>query len=337
MVFVMASVLAAISGILVGPIVTVQPHMGLVFTVKALAVAALGALPIRSACWPARSFSGGGKLLELFQLGVWRPLSTADRADTGGRKPSGLFGRRRPMSAEPVRLPHRRPYCVVGAFRLAAVVVVGFPLVVTNKFYIHLAQTLCYTTVAVVGLNILLGLSGQMSLGQAGVLRRRRLRLGAVCRRSWAGRSPSRCWPASRSPAYSASPSDSSRCARAACTSPWRHSCSASLPRSPCSVGPISPAARWVCSASEPGLRLAQDGRRIFLWVAGAVYLAVQILSDYVFASRYYRILRRSRKTSTARTAGLNVPVWRTAVFALSAVAAGTAGVLLHASERLHQ
>jgi branched-chain amino acid transport system permease protein len=41
-VFVMASVLAAISGVLVGPIVTVQPHMGLVFTVKAFAVASLG-------------------------------------------------------------------------------------------------------------------------------------------------------------------------------------------------------------------------------------------------------------------------------------------------------
>ena len=34
--------MAAISGILVGPIVTVQPHMGLVFTVKALAVASFG-------------------------------------------------------------------------------------------------------------------------------------------------------------------------------------------------------------------------------------------------------------------------------------------------------
>ncbi|MEA2986472.1 MAG: branched-chain amino acid transport system permease protein [Alphaproteobacteria bacterium] len=42
LVFVLAAVLAGISGILVGPIVTVQPHMGLVFTVKAFAVASLG-------------------------------------------------------------------------------------------------------------------------------------------------------------------------------------------------------------------------------------------------------------------------------------------------------
>ena len=42
LVFVVAALLAGISGVLAGPIVTVQPHMGLVFTVKALAVAALG-------------------------------------------------------------------------------------------------------------------------------------------------------------------------------------------------------------------------------------------------------------------------------------------------------
>ena len=41
-VFVTASMLAGISGVLVGPIVSVYPHMGLVFTVKGLAVAAVG-------------------------------------------------------------------------------------------------------------------------------------------------------------------------------------------------------------------------------------------------------------------------------------------------------
>lgn len=42
LVFVLASVLAGISGVLVGPLVTVHPHMGLTFTIKALAVAAIG-------------------------------------------------------------------------------------------------------------------------------------------------------------------------------------------------------------------------------------------------------------------------------------------------------
>lgn len=42
MVFVAAAVLAGISGILVGPLVSVNPQMGLVFTIKALAVASIG-------------------------------------------------------------------------------------------------------------------------------------------------------------------------------------------------------------------------------------------------------------------------------------------------------
>lgn len=42
LVFVLASLLAGISGVLVGPLVSVNPHMGLVFTIKALAVASIG-------------------------------------------------------------------------------------------------------------------------------------------------------------------------------------------------------------------------------------------------------------------------------------------------------
>ena len=42
------------------------------------------------------------------------------------------------------------------------------PWLPINGFYIFLAQTFFYTYIAVIGLNLLLGLSGQMSLGQAG-------------------------------------------------------------------------------------------------------------------------------------------------------------------------
>src|SRR5213594_1653862 len=49
------------------------------------------------------------------------------------------------------------------------VVVVGvLPWLPINSFATFLAQSFCYTAIAVIGLNILLGLSGQMSLGQAG-------------------------------------------------------------------------------------------------------------------------------------------------------------------------
>lgn len=40
--FVLASLLAAVSGVLIGPLITVQPAMGLVLTIKALAVASIG-------------------------------------------------------------------------------------------------------------------------------------------------------------------------------------------------------------------------------------------------------------------------------------------------------
>jgi branched-chain amino acid transport system permease protein len=39
---VIAAILAAVAGILIGPLVTISPHMGLVLTIKALIVAAIG-------------------------------------------------------------------------------------------------------------------------------------------------------------------------------------------------------------------------------------------------------------------------------------------------------
>ena len=59
------------------------------------------------------------------------------------------------------------PTVAVGTFLLAA----ALSLCSTGhhqQIYIQLVQTLCYTTIAVTGLNILLGLSGQMPPGQAG-------------------------------------------------------------------------------------------------------------------------------------------------------------------------
>jgi branched-chain amino acid transport system permease protein len=93
LVFVLASVLAAISGVLVGPIVTVHPHMGLVFTVKAFAVASLGgfANPL-------------GVLVGAIMFGVAESFSNYVNSAFGDLyplllvmallviKPSGLFG-----------------------------------------------------------------------------------------------------------------------------------------------------------------------------------------------------------------------------------------------------
>ncbi len=42
------------------------------------------------------------------------------------------------------------------------------PLIIQNPYFFNVAQTICYYTIAVVGLNILIGYTGQISLGHAG-------------------------------------------------------------------------------------------------------------------------------------------------------------------------
>ncbi|MFH1341465.1 MAG: branched-chain amino acid ABC transporter ATP-binding protein/permease [Pseudomonadota bacterium] len=232
------------------------------------------------------------------------------------------------MSAEPVPLPYRRPLLRLVLFLLAAVVIVVFPLVVTNKFYIHLAQTLCYTAVAVIGLNILLGLSGQMSLGQAGFYA-----AGAYGSALLSARLG---WPLGYSMLAGVAIAGLLGMAVGLIALRTR---GIYLTMATLAFGFIAEITvqRWTDLTGGTmgvlGIPSLDFGSRkvggvYFMWVAGAVYLTVQILSDYVFSSRYYRVLLAIKENeSAARTAGFNVPVWRTAVFALSAVAAGIAGV----------
>ena len=232
------------------------------------------------------------------------------------------------MSAEPVPLPYRRPLLRSALFLLAAVVIIVFPLVVANKFYIHLAQTLCYTAVAVIGLNILLGLSGQMSLGQAGFYA-----AGAYGSALLSARLG---WPLGYSMLAGVAIAGllGAAVGLAALRTRGIYLTMATL-----AFGFIVEITvqRWtdltggtmgVLGIPSLDFGSRKMGGAYFMWVAGAVYLTVQILSDYVFSSRYYRVLLAIKENeSAARTTGFNVPVWRTAVFALSAVAAGIAGV----------
>ena len=232
------------------------------------------------------------------------------------------------MSAEAPRLPHRRPYMRLALYALAALTIWLFPLAVTNKFYIHLAQTLCYTTIAVIGLNILLGLSGQMSLGQAGFY--------AAGAYGSALLSAKLGWPLALSMLAGVAIAGALGVAVGLVALRTR---GIYLTMATLAFGFIAEITvqRWtdltggtmgVLGIPSLDFGSRKMGPAYFLWVAGGTYLVVQILSDYVFASRYYRILLAIKENeSAARTAGFNVPVWRTAVFALSAVAAGIAGV----------
>jgi ABC-type branched-subunit amino acid transport system ATPase component/ABC-type branched-subunit amino acid transport system permease subunit len=232
------------------------------------------------------------------------------------------------MSAEPVPLPCRRPLLRLALFMLAAVVILVFPLLVTNKFYIQLAQTLCYTTIAVIGLNILLGLSGQMSLGQAGFY--------AAGAYGSALLSAKLGWPLGYAMLAGVVIAGLLGVVVGLVALRTR---GIYLTMATLAFGFITEIAaqRWtdltggtmgVLGIPSLDFGSRKMGGAYFMWIAGGVYLAVQILSDYLFSSRYYRVLLAIKESeSAAQTAGFNVPVWRTAVFALSAVAAGIAGV----------
>lgn len=93
LVFVLAALLAGISGFLVGPLVSVNPRMGLIFTIKALAVASIGGFAN-----PLGILAGG------MLFGIAEAFSNYVDSDFGdlypllavlallALKPTGLFG-----------------------------------------------------------------------------------------------------------------------------------------------------------------------------------------------------------------------------------------------------
>jgi len=213
-------------------------------------------------------------------------------------------------------------------YLLMLVAIAGFPLVVENTFYIHIAQTIAFTAIAGIGLNFLLGLSGQMSLGQAGFYA-----IGAYASAILA---TDYGWPL-----YAAIPIALMVSALAgtvvglvALRTRGLYLAMATL-----AFGFIVEivAQRWVeLTGGTMGLMGVptldfgnfQMGPVYFFWVVGFTWLAVQIGSDYAFTSRWGRnLLAIKDSESFARTVGLNVPIWRTGVFVLSAGLAGLAGV----------
>ncbi len=214
-------------------------------------------------------------------------------------------------------------------YLLAIAIAAAFPFLVPNNFFVHLAQIFAYTTIAVIGLNLLLGLSGQMSLGHGGFYA-----LGAYGSALLAG---SLGWPllfsipAGVGVALVAGILVGLLCLRTR---------GLYLAMATLAFGFIVEIAaqRWTSLTGGtmglfgvPQLDFGnfRMGPVYFFWFAAAMLLLVQIGSDYLFASRYGRRLQAIKESEPfARTIGLNVPIWRTAIFALSAALAGLAGAL---------
>ncbi len=215
------------------------------------------------------------------------------------------------------------------AYGLAAAIIAVFPLVAPNPFFVHVGQTFAYTAIAVIGLNILLGLSGQMSLGHGGFYA-----VGAYVSAILAA---TYGWPLTLSMGV----------ALAACLlagllvgAVALRTRGLYLAMATLAFGFIVEivAQRWVSvTGGTMGLMGVPQidfgnfrmGPTYFFWVAAGILLMVQIASDYVFGSSIGRRLNAVKESeSFAATVGLNVPLWRIGVFAASAALAGLAGVL---------
>jgi branched-chain amino acid transport system ATP-binding protein/branched-chain amino acid transport system permease protein len=213
---------------------------------------------------------------------------------------------------------------------LAAAAGIGvLPLLAPNPYYIHVGQVFAYTAIAVIGLNILLGLSGQMSLGQSGFY--------AVGAYGSAILATTYGWPLlpSMLAALGVTAVAGILVGLIALRTRGLYLAMATL-----AFGFIIEilAQRWTSlTGGTMGLMAVPQidfgnfkmGPTYFFWTAAGLLLLVQVTSDYVFDSALGRRLRAIKESEAfASTIGLNVPLWRTFIFAASAVLAGLSGVL---------
>ncbi|CAN5273197.1 branched-chain amino acid ABC transporter ATP-binding protein/permease [soil metagenome] len=230
------------------------------------------------------------------------------------------------MSAELTRVVagRRSPLVQYGAF---IVVVAALPWMPVNDFVIHLVQSVCYTAIAVTGLNVLLGLSGQMSLGQAGFYA-----LGAYGSALTALRLNVPV-PVAILIGTAVAADGGAFTGVFALRVRGLYLAMATMV-----AGFIVEilAQRWVGVTGGamglpgvPGFDVGGNGVTAFLFLAAGLFLLVQIGADYVNDSFVGRRLRAIRESETfAASVGIAVPWWRAVTFAVCAALAGLSGAL---------
>jgi len=213
------------------------------------------------------------------------------------------------------------------AYWLATIVFLLLPWLEINGFYIFLAQTFFYTAIAVIGLNLLLGLSGQMSLGQAGFYA-----LGAY---GSALTSLKLGWPIGLSIVFGTLVAGLGGALVGVFALRTR---GLYLAMTTLAVGYILNilAQRWVSvtggtmgMSGVPSIDFGQprEAAKYFFYCAGACLIAVQILADFINESRVGRNLRAIRESEVfAASVGISVGHWKAGIFALAAALAGLGG-----------
>ena len=222
-----------------------------------------------------------------------------------------------------------RPSGRVTRYAIIAGVTALVPFLAPNAFYVYFAQTVAYTAIAVIGLELLLGLTGQMSLGHAGFYA-----LGAYGSAILAGKLG---WPLWASIPFGVALAGVAGFALGLIA---RRTRGLFLAMATLAFGYIVEIAaqRWVgLTGGTMGLMGLpvidfgdmRRGQTYFLWVAGALLLLVQVVSDWIHSSRVGRVLLAVKESDAfAQTVGIPVGAWRTAIFGVSALLAGLSGAL---------
>lgn len=210
---------------------------------------------------------------------------------------------------------------------LIGLVLYAFPWVIPSSYFVHLAQGFLYTYIVLVGLNLLVGLSGQLSLGHAGFFA-----IGAYV----TGLSFNAGIPFLLALLLG----------MAACALTGAVVAMLSLRAKGPYLAMVTIAFgllieiianRWVEVTGGPaGLYLDQPdlfGFRLgtveYYWFMALVTLLVAMLVDNLFTSRVGRTFRAMGNSEVAAaTVGINVRNWKVLAFAISALIAGIGGAL---------
>jgi branched-chain amino acid transport system permease protein len=219
------------------------------------------------------------------------------------------------------RPSNRLPYAIAIAIFLL------LPWLPVNGIYIFLAQTFFYTAIAVTGLNLLLGLSGQMSIGQAGFYA-----LGAY---GSALTSLKLGWPVPLSITFGVLIAAIGGGLVGVFALRTR---GLYLAMTTLAVGYILDIVgqRWISLtggamglSGVPSLDLGfpKMSATVFFYVSGASLIIVQLLADFINQSRLGRNLRAIRESEVfAASVGVDVSLWKAAIFAFAAALAGLGG-----------
>ena len=219
------------------------------------------------------------------------------------------------------RPSNRLPYAI------AIVIFLLLPWLPVNGFYIFLAQTFFYTAISVTGLNLLLGLSGQMSIGQAGFYA-----LGAY---GSALTSLKLGWPVPLSITFGVLIAAIGGGLVGVFALRTR---GLYLAMTTLAVGYILDIVgqRWISLtggamglSGVPSLDLGfpKMSATVFFYVSGASLIIVQLLADFINQSRLGRNLRAIRESEVfAASVGVDVSLWKAAIFAFAAALAGLGG-----------